>query len=210
MSIHTNIHISPDPLHRMSGPDRAAAEGQNAWGEDGFSFDDFLDFVNPLQHIPGVSTLYRAATGDDISPAARVLGGTLLAGPVGMIAAIVTTVIEQETGSTTNESALSLISNTPTSDAPATLPVQAAASPVAPPAPTPRVPAAPKLPDTLPPPTLPEPSAAREAPGDDNASLQPILQHLGLLQHSMDTVRQEYQKMQTLDKQHGALTDLTG
>lgn len=50
------------------------------------SFWDFVDIINPLQHIPIVSTVYRAVTGDSISAPARVIGGFLFGGPVGMLA----------------------------------------------------------------------------------------------------------------------------
>ncbi len=33
-----------------------------------FSFDDFLDIINPLQHLPVISTIYRAITHDTINP----------------------------------------------------------------------------------------------------------------------------------------------
>ncbi len=39
-----------------------------------YTFDDFIDVINPLQHLPIVSTLYRALTGDEISPQARAVG----------------------------------------------------------------------------------------------------------------------------------------
>ena len=42
--------------------------GFHAFGPDGFTFLDMLDIINPLQHIPVVSTLYRAITGDTIEP----------------------------------------------------------------------------------------------------------------------------------------------
>lgn len=50
------------------------------------SFWDFVDIINPLQHIPIISTVYRAVTGDSISAPARVLGGLLFGGPAGMLA----------------------------------------------------------------------------------------------------------------------------
>lgn len=53
-------------------------------------FSDLLDIVNPLQHIPIISTVYRAVTGDHISDGARHVGhalyGVALGGPVGMSA----------------------------------------------------------------------------------------------------------------------------
>ncbi|MHA7772914.1 hypothetical protein [Roseibium sp. M-1] len=53
-----------------------------------FSFGDFIDVINPLQHIPGVAELYRAVTNDRISDEARKTGNALygfaLGGPVGL------------------------------------------------------------------------------------------------------------------------------
>jgi hypothetical protein len=43
-------------------------------GPDGeFGWDDFLDVINPLQHIPFVNMAYRAITGDEIYGAARLV-----------------------------------------------------------------------------------------------------------------------------------------
>ena len=40
-------------------------------------FWDFVDIVNPLQHIPVVNTIYRELTGDTIKGVSRVIGGGL-------------------------------------------------------------------------------------------------------------------------------------
>lgn len=58
------------------------------FGEDGLTFGDLIDVVNPLQHLPVVGSLYRWLTGDDISPAARVAGGALYGGPIGLAGSI--------------------------------------------------------------------------------------------------------------------------
>ena len=50
--------------------------------------------INPLQHIPVVSSIYRAITGDEISPAARLAGGALFGGPIGLAGAYVSGVVE--------------------------------------------------------------------------------------------------------------------
>ena len=43
-------------------------------GPDGeFGWDDFVDLINPLQHIPLVNIAYRAITGDEINGAARLV-----------------------------------------------------------------------------------------------------------------------------------------
>lgn len=62
------------------------------------SFLDIIDVINPLQHIPGVSTIYRQLTGDEISPAARVAGGTLYFGPIGFAISTINAVVETVTG----------------------------------------------------------------------------------------------------------------
>lgn len=59
------------------------------FGEDGLTFRDVLDVVNPLQHIPLIGTLYRKLTGDTIDPAMRIAGGALFGGPIGAIASTV-------------------------------------------------------------------------------------------------------------------------
>lgn len=57
-------------------------------GDGKFGFADFIDVINPLQHIPGVAEVYRAVTHDQISDQARKTGNTLygivLGGPVGL------------------------------------------------------------------------------------------------------------------------------
>jgi hypothetical protein len=52
-----------------------------------FTFDDFLDIINPLQHLPLVNILYRELTGDEIKPAMRILGDIGYGGPMGFLSA---------------------------------------------------------------------------------------------------------------------------
>ena len=68
------------------------------FGDDGFSFSDLIDIVNPLQHIPVVSTFYRETTGDEISAAPRMMGSTLFFGPLGFASAFANVVVEENTG----------------------------------------------------------------------------------------------------------------
>lgn len=75
---------------------KVADEG--GFGEDGFGFDDFLDIINPLQHIPGISSLYREITGDELSPGARMIGGTIFGGGIGLAASFINSAIEDATG----------------------------------------------------------------------------------------------------------------
>lgn len=78
------------------------------FGEDGLTFGDVLDLINPLHHIPIVSTLYRSLTGDTISPASRIAGGGLFGGPIGLVAAVVNTAIAERSGKDVGEHVLAL------------------------------------------------------------------------------------------------------
>lgn len=66
--------------------------------ESSFTFLDFLDVINPLQHIPFVSTLYRKITGDEIKPSSSIVGNTLFGGPLGMMASLVDRLFEAGSG----------------------------------------------------------------------------------------------------------------
>ena len=87
-------------------PEVAEGAETMAWGEDGFTFGDILDVINPLQHIPIVSDIYRAITGDQIAPAARMLGGGLLGGIPGLAIAAVNTALQEVTGQDAGEMAI--------------------------------------------------------------------------------------------------------
>ncbi|QBQ56175.1 hypothetical protein [Nitrosococcus wardiae] len=68
------------------------------FGEDGLTFGDLLDVVNPLHHLPVVGSLYRELSGDTIDPASRVAGSALLGGPIGAAVAAANVVLEHFSG----------------------------------------------------------------------------------------------------------------
>ncbi|MCW2245219.1 hypothetical protein M2352_000810 [Azospirillum fermentarium] len=78
--------------------------------EGQMTFGDFLDIINPLQHIPLVSTLYREVTGDTISQQSRVMGGFLYGGPLGGMGAVVNVMVEDATGKDIGDQLLSAMS----------------------------------------------------------------------------------------------------
>jgi len=99
------VFAQPTSAEAASAPAPASASGRAAeddgfklFGDDGFTFLDFLDIINPLHHIPVVGTLYRHFTGDEIDPGARVFGGTLFFGPLGTVASIGDVLIRDATG----------------------------------------------------------------------------------------------------------------
>jgi hypothetical protein len=82
--------------------------GNSGWGDDGFGFKDVLDILNPLQHIPIISSIYRAVTGDEIAAAPRAIGGAIFGGPVGLVAAIGNEIMEAETGRDFGETTIAM------------------------------------------------------------------------------------------------------
>ena len=90
----------PAPPENGETKAQAPADSFATWlfGADGFNFLDILDVINPLQHIPFVSTLYRALTGDTIAPASRVAGGALFGGPIGAVVSLVNTIVAEWSG----------------------------------------------------------------------------------------------------------------
>src|SRR5215469_3674922 len=56
-------------------PIEPAPSRTHAWKDGGsFGFHDLLDTINPLQHIPVVSAIYRWLTGDTPGNVARIVG----------------------------------------------------------------------------------------------------------------------------------------
>lgn len=76
-------HHRPEDIGDLSNQDVPDENESSSefFGKDGLTFGDLLDVINPLQHIPMVSSIYRAVTGDEISPGARVAGGALYGAP---------------------------------------------------------------------------------------------------------------------------------
>jgi hypothetical protein len=76
--------------------------------DDGFGFDDLLDIVNPLQHIPLIGTLYREITGDTIELPARLAGGALFGGLLGFLSSLGTAAFEDLAGESTDQMMMGL------------------------------------------------------------------------------------------------------
>ena len=77
------------------------------------TFWDLLDIINPLQHIPGVSSLYRAITGDEIGSLAKIAGSTLYGGPLGMASSLIDVAVDVSTGKDIGEHALNTLNLSP-------------------------------------------------------------------------------------------------
>ena len=115
MSLNEASALAPQPTNSLRQPTGfqrvglkvAKSTDFNMFGKDGFTFFDLLDIINPLQHIPGVSFLYRKITGDTIDPGSRIIGGTILGGPIGAVANLGDVMLQHKTGEDLAETAAS-------------------------------------------------------------------------------------------------------
>jgi hypothetical protein len=72
-------------------------------------FWDFVDIVNPLQHIPVVNTIYRELTGDSIKGVSRIIGGGIFGGVIGLVAGIGSAIVAETTGKDPGEHVLAML-----------------------------------------------------------------------------------------------------
>src|SRR5215472_4200653 len=121
--------LAPDPTIRAQNVAVPAASSPgplSAEDTPGFSFHDILNIVNPLQHLPVISTIYRAVTGDTIKPFDKIAGDTLFGGPMGFIGSLADTIFQKITGKGFGDTVLSLFTGSrdasPTSVAQQSLP----------------------------------------------------------------------------------------
>lgn len=73
-------------------PSKPAAESGGSF------FSDLLEIINPLQHLPVISTLYRAITGDKIGSFEQIAGDTLFGGIYGAVSSFVNLAVKDLTG----------------------------------------------------------------------------------------------------------------
>ena len=117
---NTELAVAPSVMPNEDIPkvgDAEEDEGFQIFGDDGFTFLDFVDIINPLQHIPVIGTVYREMTDDTLDPASRVIGGTLFLGPLGTVSALANVLVDEATGKDMGEHVLALFDD-PESDQP--------------------------------------------------------------------------------------------
>ena len=73
------------------------------------TFSDLLDIVNPLQHLPIISTIYRAITGDKIGMPEKIIGDTLYGGPLGFVSSVADSVFQSLTGKNVGDTVLAFL-----------------------------------------------------------------------------------------------------
>jgi hypothetical protein len=103
-------HVSPHVVqgkHNMASDAfdalRTARPGDKTPKGEALTFNDILDTLNPLQHIPLIADAYRGLTGDTISPQAKVAGGALYGGPIGLVLSVADAAIAAVSGKDVGE-----------------------------------------------------------------------------------------------------------
>jgi hypothetical protein len=111
----TMVHNNIDLMNTYSVQEASTRHNQTTLSyeapkqdDEGFSFFDVIDMINPLQHLPVIGTLYRKLTGDQIGHLASVVGGTLFGGPVGAASSVANIMIKESTGRDVGDNILAL------------------------------------------------------------------------------------------------------
>lgn len=71
-------------VQQLSAP-KATSKAGDLWESGSFSVGDVIDMINPLQHLPVISTIYRKLTGDEIGAGPRMIGGAIFGALTGSL-----------------------------------------------------------------------------------------------------------------------------
>ena len=104
-----------EALALANGDASSVPKAPSLFGDEGMTTADFFSIINPLQHLPLIGALYRDLTGDTIKPGARVLGGMLFGGPVGLVGGAFNAAVEHDIGTDAGGALLALVRGTPLS-----------------------------------------------------------------------------------------------
>lgn len=96
------------PSPGMSAESKPDIAYETAAGNDSYTFDDIIDMINPLQHLPVIGTIYRKLTGDTIKGMSTIIGGTIFGGPIGAVASTANVIVKDRTGKDIADNALSM------------------------------------------------------------------------------------------------------
>jgi hypothetical protein len=108
-----NSVINDKTISLNEAPMTIESVNEQSRTSDNLTFWDFLDIINPLQHIPGISSLYRAVTGDEIGSVAKIAGSTLYGGPLGAASSLIDVAVDASTGRDIGEHALNVFNLVP-------------------------------------------------------------------------------------------------
>src|SRR5271155_4187604 len=103
----------PWPVAPAGQPAAAVAPADDGkahvWAQKGVQFHDLLDIVNPPQHLPVVSSIYRWITGDGIGNLPRVVGDALYGGPIGFVSGLLGVLVKEESGKDIGENVIATL-----------------------------------------------------------------------------------------------------
>jgi len=92
-------------------PTLPSSQGSSAapTSHTGFTFHDFFSIINPLQHIPVISTIYRAITGDTIGVPEKIAGDALYGGLWGAVSSVADAAFQAITGKDFGDTVLAFL-----------------------------------------------------------------------------------------------------
>lgn len=93
--------VTVRPTTSLSRPEKPIFGVYTPGDRDDITAKEVLSGLNPLHHIPFVSQLYESAQPQPNTPAVSVgklIGGALIGGPIGFLAALANVIFEQENG----------------------------------------------------------------------------------------------------------------
>jgi hypothetical protein len=98
----------PAPVVKVATADAAKADVSKAGGgeEKESFFQHVLDIINPLQHLPIIGTIYRAATGERLDPVEKIGGSALYGGLWGAVTAVADVAFEAITGKSVEDTVM--------------------------------------------------------------------------------------------------------
>jgi hypothetical protein len=102
-SLRTVKPTYPPPSAYESPSSSGAAPANDSFAHD------VMEILNPLQHIPVVSMIYRHMTGDRIGPMERIAGDTLYGGVIGLASSVAEVAFEKLTGKDFGDTALAML-----------------------------------------------------------------------------------------------------
>src|SRR5260221_6632967 len=85
------------------------ADPNGLFGEEGITFKDVLDIINPLQQLPIIGSIYRQLTRHTLKPVARLIGGAIYSLSItGAVSSALNNAVDYETGKGLRGTALAL------------------------------------------------------------------------------------------------------
>lgn len=95
---------APAPVVRAE-PATSVAKAEGGEKKESF-FQHILDVINPLQHLPIIGTIYRAATGERLDPVEKIAGDALYGGLWGAVTAVADVAFEAITGKSVEDTVM--------------------------------------------------------------------------------------------------------